>query len=271
MKMRKVNFSDQDDDIVFFDIYGMLQSWNKSSMFSYLSTQRPNHGFMYLLCDKIIFEFPDGGRKEYIRGDIIYIPNGLRYKVSFEDKNDSFNTLLINFSTDKEIVFYESTALVVSSASSKYTDEFYNIISSYKMMKNSYYSIMTSFFSLLDNISKHIRKKEFSKGKYESIEPALTYIDFHLNDKLYISQLAKMCLMSESSFRKYFREYIGEPPNEYILNQKLEKAKRMLKSPDIPVHAVADELGFYDCAYFYKLFMKKYGITPVTFRNKYTE
>lgn len=267
--MKKISISDIDESIVFFDIYGILQNWNKKSVFSYMSSARPNHGFMYILCDSVNFEYYDGSKETYKQGSLLYIPKGLRYKVTFSDKNDEFTTLLLNFSISEDAVFYDRITLLVSSASAKYTDEFYNIISYYKNTKNNYFSIMASFFTLLDNISKHIEKRTITNREYKIIEPAVTYIDSHINENLNIPDLAGMCHVSESCFRNYFKKYTGRSPIEYITDIKLEKSKRMLKSPDIPIQVISAELGFYDCSYFYKMFKKKNHITPAQFRQSH--
>ena len=57
-----------------------------------------------------------------------------------------------------------------------------------------------------------------------------------------------------------------ETPNEYINRLRLEKAAELLLSTDIPISSLASELGFYDCAYFHKLFKKRYGRSPGDFR-----
>lgn len=271
--MNKEDIFSIGDDVGFHDVYAIMQNWNarSNSKYSYILAPRPNHGLMYIMCDRITFEYQNGLKESYVRGNIIYIPKGLRYKVYLEDKNDNFNTMLINFSTQKDIVFFDKVTLVVSKASAKYTDEFNNMVLSYKKLKNSYFAIMTSFYSLLDKIANHIKKKEINSGEYDVIEPALTYIDFHLNNKIYVTELAQMCLMSETSFRKYFKKYTGKSPNEYILDLKLDKSAIMLKNLDISINTIAEELGFYDSAYFYKMFVKKYNITPAMLRQKYKD
>ena len=85
---------------------------------------------------------------------------------------------------------------------------------------------------------------------------------------MYVSDLAKKCLLSESAFRKRFREIFGQTPGEYVTEKRLTKAAELLKSTDIPITTIASELGFYDNAYFYKLFKNKYKVTPSRYRDK---
>jgi YesN/AraC family two-component response regulator len=51
-------------------------------------------------------------------------------------------------------------------------------------------------------------------------------------------------------------------PIEYILNEKIKHAKKLLKNPKIHVNEVSYATGFEDCNYFIRLFKKYEGVTP---------
>lgn len=269
--MQKISFQNINEDISFYNVYGMFQVWNKSNeyKYNYSNTARPNHGIFYVLCDNVLFQYEDGRSVSFEKGSLIYIPKGLKYKARMSDKKEECNTLLINFSIKGDVAFYDEITLLTSSASEKYLEEIYSIISDYRSKKSSYCNIMSSFFKLIGYISDHIEKKNIISLGYKNIQPAISYIDFHLNEKLYIPALAKMCHMSESCFRKDFKKLTGLSPNNYITGKRLEKAEKMLKNDDIPISSIVTELGFYDISYFYKVFTSKCGITPVEFRKNH--
>ena len=78
-----------------------------------------------------------------------------------------------------------------------------------------------------------------------------------------------MCLMSETAFRKMFREITGLPPAKYKMLKKIQKAQSILtNSPEVSVSEVSYMLGFCDIAYFYKVFSDITETTPNKLRSK---
>ena len=82
------------------------------------------------------------------------------------------------------------------------------------------------------------------------------------NGELSVSEVAKKCAVSESSLRRIFKEQTGMTPVEYRLYAKLRRAAYLLESTDMSVCEVSNEIGFFDTAYFCKVFKKHMGITP---------
>lgn len=255
------------DEIVFFNVYGIFLRWTKHSSFSYLMSPRPNHGLMHILCDRIQIEYPNGSTELFHKGNIIYIPEGLQYSVKFFGDTDYLEALLINFSADGAVPFCNKVKKLVDRATSSHTDCFNAIISLYVQTKNYRYSVMEWFYRLLSKISIQTEGAVSEDKSYISISPAITQIETNINTPLRIPELAKMCLLSETVFRKRFKLCTKKTPSEYISDLKLEKACELLKSRDIPIYAIVSELNFYDSAYFHKLFRKKYGVSPSAFRS----
>ena len=75
--------------------------------------------------------------------------------------------------------------------------------------------------------------------------------------------------MSETNFRKRFKAYTGLAPAQYRLRARLEKAERLLADSDATIESIALDLGFYDTAYFCKVFRRQTGRTPVRYRREY--
>ncbi len=257
------------NELVFFNVYGIFLRWTKHSSFSYLEAPRPNHGLMQILCDGIRIEYPDGKTEIYTRGNVIYIPEGLRYSVKFFGDSEHLDARLINFSLYGELPHADRIKKLIESANSIYTDCFNTIITLYTQSKNYRYGVMESFYRLLGQINAEMETKVDISPLRKSIFPAISYIESHINSSLRIPHLANLCLLNETAFRKRFKLCTNKKPAEYISDLKLEKAKELLKSRDIPISAIVSELNFYDSAYFHKLFRKKTGISPSEFRRAY--
>ena len=68
--------------------------------------------------------------------------------------------------------------------------------------------------------------------------------------------------MSKATFYRLFKRELGMSPNDFILSEKINRAKQLLKYPGSKVVAVSFELGFTDANYFIRSFKKAVGITP---------
>lgn len=270
--MKEIQMGKISGNVHFHHVYGMKQRWcNKKNSFSYMATPRPDHGFMYVLCDRAVMTMKNGEKLTFKNGDIIYIPKGIRYLAEFYGDGEEFNSLLINFQMEEkqigEFVFCRTIKKLVGSASARYTDDFHKIIYNYAGMVNNGFAIMSAFYSLLDNLTRHLEKKKLMNNEYNIIAPAIIYMDSHVNENTNIPELAKMCLVSETCFRRYFRKYTGMSPAEYKMKAKIKKAIQMLKTDAITTAEIVADLNFYDLSYFYKIFKRETGMTPAEYLN----
>ncbi len=93
-------------------------------------------------------------------------------------------------------------------------------------------------------------------------------IDLHLFSNLKLDQLAKLCNLSLSSFKREFKKEFSDSPTNYINNKRLEKAKELLTVTDLAISEIAYKVGFQDSLYFTRLFKNKIGIPPTTYRTE---
>lgn len=77
----------------------------------------------------------------------------------------------------------------------------------------------------------------------------------------------KMC-MSKSQLNRKVRVITGGNTTTYILHVRMEKAKRMLSSNDMPIGDIAMQCGFEDAGYFGRVFKQTFGMTPSQYRKK---
>ena len=78
--------------------------------------------------------------------------------------------------------------------------------------------------------------------------------------------LADQLFVSYSSFRRTFKEYTGFSPAKYILNLKIDQAKEMLTNSPAEIKEIAYKLGFDNTDYFFTVFRRLTGQTPLSYR-----
>lgn len=99
---------------------------------------------------------------------------------------------------------------------------------------------------------------------------AISYIHENYGERISISDLAHETHLSKSSFLRKFISVCNMPPNEYIIQKRLEVAITLLKNTDIPLGEIAERVGFYDFSHFSRTFKRLKGITPSEYRKKFS-
>ncbi|HRP56276.1 AraC family transcriptional regulator [Agriterribacter sp.] len=78
-------------------------------------------------------------------------------------------------------------------------------------------------------------------------------------------ELAKTAGMSLSTFKRIFKKHFGISPGKWLHEQRIARAKRMLKDPEVNISDIAFNLGYSDVAAFSKAFKLETGISPTAF------
>lgn len=99
------------------------------------------------------------------------------------------------------------------------------------------------------------------------IEYALDYIREHFNEEIVINDLAARLEMSPSYFSSLFKKESGQSTMQYITALRMERAKSYLTDSDLSVAVIAKNVGYEDSQYFFRVFKKTTGMTPLQFRQ----
>ena len=109
-------------------------------------------------------------------------------------------------------------------------------------------------------------KLELPPGKGFHIESLLKNLRCHLDNPLDNNELAEALNVGRTTSHKRFVERCGMPPHRFMRQLRLEHAKELLLSSELPVGVIAEQCGFPDLQYFITSFRKKYGLPPGKFR-----
>lgn len=95
------------------------------------------------------------------------------------------------------------------------------------------------------------------------------YITENLQQEFLVERLAKKIKLSPSHFRILFKKEIGLSPSRYIINLRLEEARKLLETEDfLSVKQILLRVGFNEQSHFTREFKIKYGVTPKEHRNQ---
>ncbi len=97
---------------------------------------------------------------------------------------------------------------------------------------------------------------------------AMQYLKTQLGRPLDMARLSQEACLSKAQLYRLFRQELGLTPGEYLLAQRLEKARHYLVRQDISITEVAFELGFQSLSHFSRRFKAATGHSPTAFRRQ---
>jgi AraC-like DNA-binding protein len=92
-------------------------------------------------------------------------------------------------------------------------------------------------------------------------------LDSGLDEELRLEDLARASHLSPFHLHRHFRRTFGETPQAYRRRRRLERAAQALRSTDQPVTEVALDAGFSSLGSFSSLFKRRYGASPLGYRQ----
>ena len=92
-----------------------------------------------------------------------------------------------------------------------------------------------------------------------------------IEDDFGLDEMAQSIGLSTAHFARMFRKSTGETPHQFVLRQRLERAKAMLRAPDARVLDVAVACGFKTQQHFAQVFRDICGIRPTEYRQDFVD
>ena len=94
----------------------------------------------------------------------------------------------------------------------------------------------------------------------------LDYIDAHLGCEIKLANLAQLVDISQFHFGRLFKQSLGLSPHKYLLQQRVERAKQLLKQTDQSIADIALDCGFNSHSHLSGQFRRLTGMTPRAYR-----
>lgn len=199
--------------------------------------------------------------------DIVIIPANVNYRLEAREKGSLY---VIGFddstaSFGKHPSFYKKyDNTYVLTLINKIHDEF----EGYKLHRKQMLCLLLDI--VLIDLSRNHKACDTKKNlECDNFYFALNLMNSHSNNGLDINYISETCGLSYHRFRHRFKELVGISPQQYIIKQRLNFAKRLLETTDYNTSLIAEACDFHSVPQFITCFNKEEGLTPVKYRKFY--
>ncbi len=116
-------------------------------------------------------------------------------------------------------------------------------------------------------ISEHLFMKRQNKNR-KLFEDIVQYVEDRLSGEITLKEAANHFSYSPNHLGLLFKEYMGASFNEYVVKQRMQRAKQLLRDHQWKVYEVADQVGYKSLTYFSRTFREMFGLTPGDYRKQ---
>lgn len=263
--MQKIEFSKLYElDFNLKNIFAVRQYWKEKASFKMSAPRKTSCLLLFSGCSAI-YKF--NNKELFVPcGSVVYIPEGAVYETLFFDCNkNTVATILIEFSLcllDGTHFFATNTPRILKQEINALIGDFFNEAAD--MFSTAVISISKAksiIYNLLSDLSHSERQKSIYSRGFNTIAKGISLLESDFKNETSVKEIAELCHVSESTFRRLFKAYTGKSPVEYRIERRVAYAKKLLKTGSMTVVEVAIETGFDDPAYFCRVFKKQTGIT----------
>ncbi len=93
------------------------------------------------------------------------------------------------------------------------------------------------------------------------------YLDINYSEQITLDTLTELTHMNKYYMAHSFAKYTGQSPIQYLNQRRMEAACTLLKDTDQSISSISSTVGFSSQSYFTQAFRKKYGMTPIKYRQ----
>jgi AraC-like DNA-binding protein len=94
------------------------------------------------------------------------------------------------------------------------------------------------------------------------ISPFKNVVESNVNSNLKLEEIAFLCNMSLSTFKRHFKNEYKQPPGKWLKDKRLKKAKELLQGGDLKASDIYLNIGYNNLSNFSVAFKNKFGISP---------
>lgn len=224
---------------------------------------RGQYGLVYALGGKAEYRFSSGERFTLMPGNAVFLSPHTAYSIVTEKE---FVHYTVNFDLHPETsrldVLNRPYCLLQEKNTEQLERSFRKLVDLWTFKKAGYEMQASGCLYELLFLYYFDYTAGQSSAPYGRLLPAKEYIEQHFNQPIKLEQLAWLCNMSTTNFRREWKKLYAASPLQYRDTIRLYYAGEYLNSGYYTVAEIAEKCGFDDASYFVRFFKKKTGTTP---------
>ena len=111
-----------------------------------------------------------------------------------------------------------------------------------------------------------LMEQSSNKGMQMTILKIISYVDANFDRELSVKELSNMFALTPNYLSQMFKKETGENFVAYLNRLRIDKACEYLRTANIKIHEISGLVGYRDSQYFYRVFKKYTGCTPIEYR-----
>lgn len=115
-------------------------------------------------------------------------------------------------------------------------------------------------------VKSNLSEYEYGLPQHK-LAQVLEYMQTHLDQEIKLTNLAALVSMSQYYFCRLFKRSMGIAPYQYLLQQRIERSKQLLKRKELAITDIALLCGFKNQSHFTTFFGKSTGVTPKVYKT----
>ena len=208
---------------------------------------KERYSFIMVEEGQMRYHFLETGESlDVAQGEVIFVPKKYPYIATYLQDHTQIKILIFDIESQNIQHFQKPYILKHPSLAAIYKSIADQKMRNTLFLTSKIYEIMDIAESRRMNVPERFRK----------ILPALDEIEIHYFDNQKISYYADMCYMSQSNFRKLFREYTGQSLVAYRNSLRIMEAEKLLASGEYTVQEAAAAAGFNNMSFYYAVLRK---------------
>ena len=119
-------------------------------------------------------------------------------------------------------------------------------------------------------VFEYLRRISYSADRRKSVDlfkRVINFIEAHISEELSLKRIAGEVCLSPSRLIHRMRGDYNTTVSSCVTELRMKKAKKLLRETEIPISAIAQDVGYRDQSYFTRVFRKSVGCTPKYYRD----
>ncbi|WP_020570925.1 AraC family transcriptional regulator [Neolewinella persica] len=213
-------------------------------------------------------------------GELVFLPRGVYYVTDLKPAADNFRSLLFYFDDEQIHAFLQHSRVMEADhqaapdhlkfeqfpAISTFVQSFLDI---YGNGRHGKQFLQPKLLELLHLLNAQSNDKAFAEFLFRLSLPRKrnirTFMEANYDKPLKMEDYAYLTGRSASTFRRDFKAQFRTTPQQWVKDQRLNKAHQLATNQEMPVTEMAFEVGYDNVSYFIREFRNRTGLSPKQF------